>query len=131
MSSSLRKCLSRRTKLHDELDAMSKALEVTREGPAHTEMEPRVTVLQTPLNAMEKSISKFENLIEECRMLEEEAHEDQPHPGEEVTDVKMVDQEDRGDPEPSGPRVEAETEDNPQSASRENTVSPEGGDPLA
>ena len=46
-------------------------------------------------------------------MLEEEAHKSQPHPREEVTDVEMVDQEDRGDPEPSGHHVGAETEDNP------------------
>ena len=58
-------------------------------------------------------------------MLEKEALEDQPRPREEVTDVEMVDQEDRGDPEPSGPCVEAKTKDNPQSASGENTVSPE------
>ena len=58
-------------------------------------------------------------------MLEKEACEDQPSPREEVTDVKMVDQEDCGDPEPSGPPVEAETEDNPQLVSGENTVSPE------
>ena len=104
---------------------MSKALEVTREGPAHTEMELRLAVLQTSLNVIEKSISKFKNLIEECRMLEEEAREDQSGPREEVADVEMVDQEDRGNLESSGPRVEANTEDNPLSASGENTVSPE------
>ena len=58
-------------------------------------------------------------------MLEEEARRDQSSPREEVTDVKMVDQEDRGNPESSGPRVKADTKDNPPSASGENTVSPE------
>ena len=104
---------------------MSKALEVTGEGPAHTEMEPRLAAIQTSLNAIENSISKFENLIEESQMLEEEARENQSSLGDEVADVKMVDQEDHGDPESSTPHVEADTKDNPPSASGVNTVSPE------
>ena len=58
-------------------------------------------------------------------MLEEEACKNQSSPRGEVADVKMVNQEDRGDPESSGPCVEVDTEDNPPSASDENTVSPE------
>ena len=58
-------------------------------------------------------------------MLEEEACKDQSGPGDEVADVKMVDQEDHGDPESSGSRVEADTKDNPPLASSVNTVSPE------
>ena len=79
--------------------------------------------MQTSLTAMEQSILKYENLLEECQMLEEEACKDQPDPGEDVTDAEMVDQEDRGNPEPSDPHMEAEAEDNPQPASGENTVS--------
>ena len=58
-------------------------------------------------------------------MLEEEACQDQSGPGEEVANIEMVDQEERGDPESSGLHVEADTEDNPPLASGENTVSPE------
>ena len=47
---------------------------------------------------------------------EEEASQDQPSPEEEATDVEMVDQEELGDPESSGPQVEADTEDNPPPA---------------
>ena len=72
---------------------------------------------------VEKSVTKFENQIEESQMLEdearhmeEEASQDQPGPGEEATDVEMVDQEELSDPESSGPRMEADTEDNPQPA---------------
>ena len=48
---------------------------------------------------------------------EEEAHQDQSGFGEEAADVKMVDQEECGDPGSSGPHMEADTEDNPPSAS--------------
>ena len=71
--------------------------------------------------------------MEDCQMVEGEAHRieeeearpDQSSPGEEATDIKMVDQEEPGDPESSGPRMEADTEDNPPLASSGDTVSPE------
>ena len=56
---------------------------------------------------------------------EEEAHQDQPGFGEETANVEMVDEEERGNPESSGPRVEADTEDNLPLASGGDTVSPE------
>ena len=132
-SSSLGKCCNRRTKLRDEFDAVSKTLEVTTDGRAHKEMEQRLAAIQTSLNAVENSISKFENLIEDCRMVEEEvhqieeeeAHQDQSGFGEEAAYVEMVDQEECGNPESSGPHMEADTEDNPPSASGVDTVSPE------
>ena len=97
-SSSLRKCHSRRTKLRDEFDTVSKTMEVTTNGQAHKEMEQRLAALQTSLNAVENSITKFENLIEDCRMVEEELHwieENEAHQEEEeeTADVKMVDEE--------------------------------------
>ena len=131
-SSSLRKCRSR-TKLRDEFDAVSKTLEITTDGQACKEIEQRLAAIQTSLNAVENSISKFENLIEDCRMVEEEvhqieeeeAHQDQSSFGEEATNIKMVDQEERGDPESSGPHMEADTEDNSLSTSGGDNVSPE------
>ena len=71
--------------------------------------------------------------MEDCQMVEEEAHwieeekaqPDQSGPGEEATDIKMVDQEELGDPEFSGTRMEADTEDNPPLASGGDTISPE------
>ena len=132
-SSSLRKCRSRRTKLRDEFDAVSKTLEITTDGRAHKEIEQRLAAIQTSLNTVENSISKFKNLIEDCRMVEEEvrqieeeeACQDQSGFGEEAAKVKMVDQEERGDPESSGPHMEADTEDNPLLASGGDTISPE------
>ena len=71
--------------------------------------------------------------MEDGRMVEEEAHRieeeearpDQSGPREEAADIEMVDQEELGDPESSGPCMEADTEDNPPLASSGDTISPE------
>ena len=129
-SSSLRKCRSRRTKLRDEFDAVSKTMEVTTNGHARKEMEQRLTALQTFLNAVENSITKFENLIEDCRMVEEELHQIEEDEAcqegeEETTDVKMVNKEESSNPESSGPGMEANTEDIPPLVFCGDTISPE------
>ena len=108
-------------------------MEVTTDGWAHKELEQRLAAIQTSLNAVENSITKFENLIEDCRMVEEELHQieeeeacqDQLGFGEETADVEMVDEEECGNPESSGPHMEADTEDNPLLASSGDTISPE------
>ena len=113
-TSSLRKCRNRRTKLCDKFDAVSKTMEVTTEGWSHREMEQRLNTLQTSLNVVETSITKFENLIEDCQMVEEEVRrieEDEAHleekihqeEEEEITNIEMVKEGERGDPESSGP----------------------------
>ena len=110
-------------------------MEVITDVPSSQEMEHRLNTLQTSLDAVERSITKFENLIEDCRMLEEEAHcmeEDEAHmeeeirqeQEEEVTNTEMDDEEERGDPEPSAPCGEADTEGPPPLASAEDAVSP-------
>ena len=132
-ASSLKKCLNQRATLRNELDAITKALEVTSPGQSCLEMEERVHTVRTALSTMEHSISKFENAIEECHILEDEAHQveeeetsqDQPDPEGEIADVEMVDQEERGDPESSVPQVEADTEDHPPQASEGDVMSPE------
>ena len=133
--SSLRKCCNRRVKLHNEFDAMSQAMEVITDAPSSREMEHRLNTLQTSLDVVERSITKFENLIKDCGMLEEEVHhmeEDEAHleeeihqeQEEEVTDVEMAEEEEGGDPKPSGPRGEADTEGPPPLDSAEDAVSP-------
>ena len=129
VTSSLWKCHNRWTKLRNEFDAVSKAMEVITDTPSLREMEHRLNTLQTSLSMVGRSIMKFENLIKESRMLEEEVHhveEDEAHleekicqeeeeeihqeeEEEEITDVKMAEEEECGDPEPSGPRGEADT----------------------
>ena len=106
-------------------------MEAITDGWSRREMEQRLAALQTSLNAIENSITKFENLIEDCQMVEEELHrieEDkacQDEEEEETADIEMVDEEERGNPESSGPHMEANTEDIPLLVSSEDTVSPE------
>ena len=134
LTSSLRKCRNRRTKLHDEFDAVSKTMEIITDSPSCREMEQRVNTLQTSLNVVETFITKFENLIEDCRMVEEEVRRIEEDEAcleveicqeEEIADVKMVEEEECGDPESSGPRREADTEGIPPLVSTGDTISPE------
>ena len=108
---------------------MSQAMEVITDAPSSREMEHRLNTLQTSLNTIERSITRYENLIEDCRMQEEEAHLQeeilQEQEQEEVTNAEMVDEEEHGDPEPSGPCGEADTESPPPLVSAEGAVSPE------
>ena len=89
-------------------------------------------LIHTALSAMENSVTKFENSIEECRMLEDEAHQmeeeaspDQPGPEEKIADVEVIDQEELGAPESSSPQVEANAKDPPPQASEGDIISPE------
>ena len=120
-------------------------MEVITNGQSHREMEQRLNSLQTSLNVVESSITKFKNLPEDCRMVEEEVRrieEDKAHheevchleddescqeeeEEEETIDVEMVDEEERSNPESSGPCREADTEDIPPLVSGGDTVSPE------
>ena len=145
--SSQQKCHNRWTKLCNRFDAVSKTMEVITDAPSHREMEHRLNTLQTSLSMVERSITKFKNLIEDCRMLEEEVHcieEDEAHveeeicqeeeeihqeEQEEIVDVEMAKEEERGDPESSGPRGEADTEGLPPLVSAGDAISPEE-DPL-
>ena len=54
--------------------------------------------------------------------LEEEIHHQEEE--EEITDIEMAKEEERGDPKSSGPRGEADTEGPPPLASAEDAVSP-------
>ena len=135
VTSSLQKCLNRQTKLHDKFDAVSQAMEVITDAPSSREMEHRLNTLQTFISMVERSIMKFENLIEDCQMLEEEVRhveEDEARLEEEIcqeeeqeiADFEMAEEEERGDPESSAPHGEADTEDPPPLASIEDAVSP-------
>ena len=107
-------------------------MEVITDGRSRWEMEQRLNALQTSLNAVETSITNFENLLEDCRMVEEEVRrieEDEAHQEEEeeeeTADVKMVNEEEHGNPKSSGPHREADTEDIPPLVSGGDTISPE------
>ena len=105
-------------------------MEVITDAQSCREMEQRLNTLQTSLNAVETSITKFKNLIEDCQMVEEEVRcieEDEAHQEEEeeITNIKMVEEEECGDPESSGPHGEADTKGIPPLVSAGDTVSPE------
>ena len=128
-ASSLWKCNKRRTQLCTEFDATSEAMQVVANAPSSREMEHRLSSLQTSLTTIERSITRYENIIEDCRMQEEEAHQEEEishkQEEEEVTDAEMVDEEEHGDPGPSDPHGEADTEDPPPLDFIGDAVSPE------
>ena len=110
-------------------------MEVITDAPSRREMEQRLNSLQTSLNVVEASIVKFENLIEDCRMVEEEVHcieEDEAcleeeicqEEEEEIANVEMVEEEERSDPESSGPHGEADNEGLPPLVSAGEAISP-------
>ena len=92
---------------------MSQAMEMVTDPPSSQELEHRLSTLRTSLSAIERAIVRYEDLIEDCRM-QEEAHQEEEisheQEEEETTDGEMVDEEEHGDPEPSGPHEEADTE---------------------
>ena len=93
------------------------------------ELEHRLNSLQTSLTAIEWAIVKYENILEDCRMQEEEAHQEEvilPEWEEEGdTNAEMVEEGERGDGEPSGPQGAAETEDAPPLVPTGDAFSPE------
>ena len=129
VASSLRKCNKRRTNLRTEFDATSEAMQVITNAPSSREMEHQLSTLQTSLDTIERSITRYENIIEDCQMQEEEACQEEEishkQEEEEVTDAEMVDEEEHDDPEPSDPHWEADTEGPPPLASMGDAVSPE------
>ena len=72
---------------------------------------------------------RYENLTEDYRMQEEEAHQEEEisheQGEEEVTDAEMIDEEEHSDPEPSDPHGEADTEGPPPLEPVGDAVSPE------
>ena len=98
------------------------------------ELELRISSLQTALSMIERSITWYENIIEDCRMQEEEAHQEEETPQqweeEEAIDTEMLEAEERGDAEPSGPQEAADTQDMPPLDPTGNAVSPEEDDLL-
>ena len=84
---------------------------MTTDPPSGQEMDARLTNLQTSLSAIERVITRYEDLIEDCRMQEEEVCQveiPQEQLEEEISDTEMVDDEECGGPEPSDPHEEAE-----------------------
>ena len=108
---------------------MSEAMQVVTNRTSGRELEHRLNSLQTSLTAIEWAITKYENILEDCRMQEEEAHQEegifQEQEEEGDADAKMVEEGERGYGEPSGPQGVAGTEDIPPLEPAGDAVSPE------
>ena len=129
VATSLGKCNKRRTDLSVEFDATSEAMQMVTDGASGRELEHRLSSLQTSLTAIEQAIMRYENILKDCRMQEEEAHQEevifQEQEEEGDSDAEMVEEEERGDVEPSGPQGVASTEDIPPLDPVGDAVSPE------
>ena len=94
------------------------------------ELEHWLNSLQTSLTAIEWAITKYENILEDCRMQEEEARQEEvisqeSEEEEGDTDVEMMEEGERDDGEPSGPQGVAEAEEVPPLVSAGDAISPE------
>ena len=87
---------------------MTVAREMTTDAPSGQEMDVRLSTLRTSLGTIERSIMRYEDLIENCQLQEEARQVETSHeqPEEETSDTEMVDDKGCGGPEPSGPRKE-------------------------
>ena len=74
---SLGNCSRRRTDLNGEFDATSEAMQMVTDRASGMELEHRLNSLQTSLTAIEQAITKYENILEDCRMQEEEARQEE------------------------------------------------------
>ena len=129
-ATSLGNCNKRRTDLHAEFHATSEAMQMVTDSASGRELEHRLNSLQTSLTAIEWAITKYENILEDCRRQEEEAHQEEvifqeQEEEEEDTDAKMVEEGEHSDGEPSGPQGVASTEDAPPLDPAGDAVSPQ------
>ena len=131
---SLTNCNRRRTDLRKEFDATSEAMQMVTDRASGVELEHRLNSLQTSLAAIERAITKYENILEDCRMQEEEARQEEAISQEQEeeegdADVEMMEElmeeEERENGEPSGPQGVAETEEVPPLVSAGDAISPE------
>ena len=74
--SSLNSSCHRRAKLLQELDELSQGIEAATDRKLCKETEARMGVLRTALRKVEASINESEDHLEESRMREEEAHQE-------------------------------------------------------
>ena len=124
VATSLGKCNKQRTDLREEFDATSEAMQMVIDAVSGKELEHRLNSLQTSLTAIEWAITRYKDILEDCRMQEEGAHqEEEIFPEEEEdTDTEMVEEEECGD---AGPQGVASMEDTPPPDPSGDAVSPE------
>ena len=131
---SLTNCNRCRTDLRKEFDSTSEAMQMVTDRASRVELEHRLSSLQTSLNAIEQAITRHENTLEDCRMQEEEARQEEAisqgregKEGDADTEMmeELMEEEERENGEPSEPQGVVETEEVPPRASTGDAVSPE------
>ena len=127
---SLANCNRCRTDLRGEFNATSEALQMVTDRASGVELKHQLNSLQTSLTAIERAITKYENVLEDCRMQEEEARQEEVisqewEEEEGDADAEMMEEEERNSGEPSGPQGVAETKEVPPLVSAGDAVSPE------
>ena len=104
-------------------------MQVVTDAASGRELEHRLNSLQTSLTTIEQAITRYKDILKDCRMQEEEAHQEEEifdeQEEEEDTDAEMAEEGERSDVEPSGPQGVAGTEDTPPLDPAGDTVSPE------
>ena len=130
VATSLGNCNRCRTDLCGEFDATSEAMQMVTDRASGMELEHRLNSLQTSLTTIERAITKYENILKDCRMQEEEVCQEEVISQEQEeeggdTDTEMMEEGERGDGEPSGPQGAAETEEVPPLVPTGDAVSPE------
>ena len=107
-------------------------MQMVTDRASGVELEHRLNSLQTSVAAIERAITKYENILEDCRIQEEEARQEeaisQEREEEGDADAEMeelMEEEKHENGEPSGPQGVAETEEVPPLVSTGDAVSPE------
>ena len=117
-------CNRRRTDLHKEFDSTSEAMQLVTDRASRVELEHWLSSLQTSLDAIERTITRHENTLEDCRMQEEEARQEEGDADAEMME-ELMEEEERENGEPSEPQGAVETKEVPPQASTGDAISPE------
>ena len=97
-------------------------MQLVTDRVSHVELEHRLSSLQTSLDAIERAITRHENTLEDCRMQEEEARQEEAisqgreeEEGDADTEMmeELMEEEERENGEPSEPQGAVETEEVP------------------
>ena len=108
-------------------------MQLVTDRASGVELEHRLNSLQTSLDAIEQAITRYENILKDCRMQEEEARQEEAisqgwEEEEGDADAEMMEElmeeEERENGEPSEPQGAAETEEVPPRVSAGDAVSP-------
>ena len=76
-ATSLGKCNKRQFDLRVEFDTTSEAMQVVNNAASGRELEHRLNSLQTSLTMIEWAIMRYKDILKDCRMQEEEAHQEE------------------------------------------------------